>query len=94
MDKTKFKGNSYRGSTWEPGRDNKDTSHSYPYEYGDRIRVPSLKRSKATWKRFYKRYPQLEGEEIFKGSSRCSTETYKHHLRSSFIKLKKIRRKF
>lgn len=31
------------------------------------IRVPSLKRSKATWKRFYELFPEAKGRKTFRG---------------------------
>ena len=38
-----------------------DTGHR------DSIRVPSLKRSKATWKRFYELFPEAKGKKTFRG---------------------------
>lgn len=35
--------------------------------YIDSIRVPSLKRSKATWKRFYELFPEAKGKKTFRG---------------------------
>lgn len=35
--------------------------------YFDSIRVPSLKRSDATWKRFYELFPQAKGLKTFRG---------------------------
>ena len=35
--------------------------------YVDSIRVPSLKRSKATWKRFYELFPTAKGLKTFRG---------------------------
>ena len=35
--------------------------------YVDSIRVPSLKRSKATWKRFYELFPTANGLKTFRG---------------------------
>lgn len=51
------------------------------------IRVPSLKRSKRTWKKFYELFPNLKGEESLK------TTTY-YHIRGRYAnkryKLKKV----
>lgn len=34
---------------------------------GQRIRVPSLKRSDATWRRFYELFPELKGQKTYMG---------------------------
>lgn len=56
--------------------------------YHSSIRVPSLKRSKRTWKKFYELFPSLKGEESLK------TTTY-YHIRGRWYankryKLKKV----
>lgn len=35
--------------------------------YANSIRVPSLKRSKSTWKRFYELFPEAKGLKTFRG---------------------------
>lgn len=68
-------------------RDNKDVlnTNGVPLGWwkGNTIRVPSLKRSKNTWKRFYKLFPSLKGEKCF-NCGRCATGDEKR------IKLKKV----
>lgn len=60
-------------------------------EYNSKVRVPSLKRSKKVWERFYAQYPKikermLNGEESISGNSSIDGVL----LPKSFIKLKKV----
>lgn len=53
-----------------------------------KIRVPRLKASKAHWKRFYKRFPWLEGKKFVIKKGRVYDDYYNRHDRSKLIKLK------
>lgn len=67
-----------------PFKDNAGyTIQRYVGYYDSKIRVPSLKR-KTAWKRFYKMFPELKGQEYITGYSTGGAQ------RASFIKLKQI----
>lgn len=59
-----------------------------------KIRVPRLKASKAHWKRFYKKFPWLEGKIFVIKTGRVYKGEYNRNLtrknRSKLIKLKRI----
>lgn len=95
---------SYFGDHYHWGYYNKMPKHihkdndgtcCFPYTDGEnnsRIRVPSLKRNKKVWKRFYAQYPKikermLNGEESISGNSSIGGVL----LPKSFIKLKKMK---
>ena len=51
--------------------DGPDTPDPTEWHYGmhrnDTIRIPSLKRGKSTWKRFYRLFPELRHMDTFRG---------------------------
>ena len=94
MDLTKFRKNPYFGhdKSFSSNRDNNGeyicSKPSKPkdghYNHGS-VRVPSLKRSNATWKKFYKLFPELKGQSYYLyGNDELSRQN------ESFIPLKKI----
>lgn len=94
MDNTRFKKSFYfrDDSSFCEGRDNK--SQYYRSKEGKekdgrsfpgKIRVPSLKRSKSTWNKFYKLFPELKGQSHYLGGNNTFSKQ-----NESFIPLKQI----
>ena len=54
-----------------PKADNRDNKNSFNAKSGyggsTSVRIPSLKRSNSTWKKFYELFPYLKGETSYRG---------------------------
>ena len=56
-------GSSHDGPRYTPD----PTEWYYGMHRNDTIRIPSLKRGKSTWKRFYRLFPELRHMDTFRG---------------------------